>query len=272
MPGIKFWTMHSWGVRTIFRTEPGHSIRQRHRVWGEFELANVIERLDEGAVRFVNQPSGESWAVDYLIVEATMLSTVKLLPLLALCLWLWMSPRDTSRVRAGILSGTIGAFFALAMASLFQILGPERPRPMHAEIDGFTLPLVTDPSTLEGWSSFPSDHAALAFSLATGVWLAARGWGLSAMAWAMIVVCLPRIYAGYHYPTDIFGGALVGIVSVLLMHAVMAKRYERLEPAEPRLRAAMYVVGFFVFYQMATLFNDVRSFGSAAKAIADNLV
>lgn len=65
-------------------------------------------------------------------------------------------------------------------------------------------------------TSFPSGHTATAFSLAmaiTYVWPK-----FSALAWtAAIAIGISRIAIGAHYPSDVLGGALTGILSVSLI-------------------------------------------------------
>jgi hypothetical protein len=57
--------------------------------------------------------------------------------------------------------------------------------------------------------SFPSGHAAAAFALALVLALAYRRWRWWALAGAGLIA-ISRVYLGYHYPSDIFGGAVLG--------------------------------------------------------------
>jgi len=61
-------------------------------------------------------------------------------------------------------------------------------------------------------SSFPSNSAAVVFSLAITVWLRNRRWG-----WPMIFLAsgfgFSRVYCGVHYPADILAGLGIGAVT-----------------------------------------------------------
>lgn len=60
--------------------------------------------------------------------------------------------------------------------------------------------------------SFPSDHAALFATFAGGIFLAVRGAGLAAFAWAVLGIFLPRVATGLHWPSDMIAGALAGLM------------------------------------------------------------
>lgn len=67
-----------------------------------------------------------------------------------------------------------------------------------------------------GWS-FPSGHAAFFFALATVVWFANRKWGW----WFFVLAALnalARVYAGVHWPFDVIGGALIGVLCGWFVH------------------------------------------------------
>lgn len=84
-----------------------------------------------------------------------------------------------------------------------------RPRPF--------LMLQVNKLLSSGWFysdkewSFPSGHSAFFFAMATAIYLYNKKWGIWFFV-AAVLMNISRIVAGVHYPSDILGGAVVGIV------------------------------------------------------------
>lgn len=81
-----------------------------------------------------------------------------------------------------------------------------RPRPFVAMPESVNLLFYpsTDPS-------FPANPVAVAFAIAGSVWLINRPLGLSLGALAT-VQAVARVFVGVAYPTDVIGGAVVGLL------------------------------------------------------------
>ena len=71
--------------------------------------------------------------------------------------------------------------------------------------------------------SFPSGHATFFFALATGVYFSNNKWGILFFL-ATLVITIARVIAGVHYPSDIFGGMLIGIATVYLVRYFAQKK------------------------------------------------
>ena len=121
----------------------------------------------------------------------------------------------------------INAFLAslLAMgiagtADLLISLFWSRPRPFITHHDLMTP--ITKGLTVDA-TSFPSGHTYIVFAIAISVYLYGhRRLGLVLFVLA-IIVGLSRIGAGLHYPSDVIGGALLGLASCMIAYLVVEK-------------------------------------------------
>ena len=68
--------------------------------------------------------------------------------------------------------------------------------------------------------SFPSSHAASSFASATSIYKFNKPIGIAAYIIAGIIA-LSRIYFGVHFPTDIIVGALVGVITALIINKLL---------------------------------------------------
>ncbi len=77
-------------------------------------------------------------------------------------------------------------------------------------------------------SSFPSGHTTLAFATATTIALQYRKWYVvvPAYLWAGSVG-YSRMYLGKHYPSDVLGGAIVGMGGGFISHWLTKKIFMR---------------------------------------------
>lgn len=138
---------------------------------------------------------------------------------------------------------------------------PFRLRPIHNPDIETLLPFGMNPEVLDGWSSMPSDHAVLFFSFAACIFLINRAFGIVLLLHAALVVCLPRIYAGVHFPSDVVVGALVGIalaVALLKPFSLAIEKYHVLQ-LERTYAFFFYPVAFLITFQAASMFDSVRS-------------
>lgn len=70
--------------------------------------------------------------------------------------------------------------------------------------------------------SFPSGHAVFFFALAMGIYYYHRIWGAIFFLVAFSI-SINRVAAGLHWPSDILGGAVVGILSAILINFLFKK-------------------------------------------------
>lgn len=136
------------------------------------------------------------------------------------------------RRRAWALLPIIGASVGLADSISARLFKPffHRLRPSHTPD---LAPLLYLPDEPGGQLGFLSSHAANVTALATLLCLVlapryrvAKG---CAVGWAALV-CLSRVYLGVHYPSDVLGGAALGVVLGCLGAWVYGRVVRRFAP------------------------------------------
>lgn len=184
--------------------------------------------------------------------------------LVALFYWAWFSLAAQPRERKILLTTLLTAPVLVLIARLLAKCLPFRARPLHEENLDFTLPTGISERALDGWSSFPSDHVVLYIGFAVGILAVSRRLGLIAILYTLIFIALPRIYVGYHYPTDILGGlAIAGIlmpISIYLFaNSFITTRIYNWTKKRP---GVFYALFFLTTFQVANLFDESRQIAS----------
>jgi undecaprenyl-diphosphatase len=214
--------------------------------------------IDHGVMAFFSKFARSSEVMNRVIVKGMDLETFTILPIV-ICLWyFWFDSRFRDRVR--VIEGFVGMFAAVLVSRIVQDLSPRRLRPLRSGDPAFVPPAGVDVTVLEHWSSFPSDHAALSFALSTAIFRVSRPLGAGCMLWSFFVVSLPRVYAGYHYMSDIVVGAIIGISAVILVEiSCLAEPVGIFVSKLEKRWAGLFYVAFFVLsYQTVTLFGEIR--------------
>ncbi|HEU4785354.1 MAG TPA: phosphatase PAP2 family protein [Ktedonobacterales bacterium] len=185
----------------------------------------------------INQPAGHEGLLDTIMVFAAN-DLIFLLPLLLLVLWFavarWspLAPHDSAgeaaRMEGHIVLAlaVVGAVIALGINVLLgHLLFEPRPFISHPSLVHKLIAHAAD-------ASFPSDHSAAAFALATVLLVSARTiaqrdvarWLAAIIALlgllAAVTIAFARVYVGVHYPSDVLGGAICGILGGLIALAL----------------------------------------------------
>jgi len=153
------------------------------------------------------------------------------------------------------------ALVAFVLGRLLALVLPFRLRPIDDASLHLTFSGASQASNpLRLWSSFPSDHAALWMAVAVGIFLVWRWIGVLAILHCVLFICLPRVYLGLHYPTDVIAGAVIGAaVVILLTRASLRQRFAtRVVLFMERWPAVGYMLAFLYFFELATMFDEPR--------------
>lgn len=217
--------------------------------------------FDLAILRFLTGLANGSVTFDAAVAALTGLELAKGGVVMALYWWAWFDARSDARRREVLISTLFAAAVATTAASLLATALPFRLRP---NLQYRTPGQLVAPGW-DDWSAFPSDHATLFFALAAGLYRALPWAGRAALLHALFVVCLPRLYVGLHYPTDVLGGAVLGVASALLFtSARLRSAIARLPLAFARRSPGPFHAAFFLLsYLVATLFSDLRRVGTA---------
>lgn len=141
-----------------------------------------------------------------------------------------------ARARAGLVAGRAFYLFAVCavsgLASQIIKLPIGRPRPFLIDTYG---PFDFHPFMFNArFASFPSGHTITAFAMAMAIGYLAPRLRLPLFIVA-VLVAISRLVLGSHYLSDTMGGALIGLVSAVLLRRMFARRRIVFEPEQGRI-------------------------------------
>jgi len=174
--------------------------------------------FDAHVIAFLNQFAHRSPAFDAFVREMGSNYVLKTGLIMTLLYWVWFrEDKQGGDHRETVVFGLTASCLAVLAARALSFALPFRERPLRNPNLHFVVPHSVGLHASEGWSSFPSDNATLFFGVAACIFLVSRRAGILALCHTMLVVAFARVYLGYHYPTDILGGAALGIGAVSLI-------------------------------------------------------
>lgn len=235
-----------------------------------------VNPFDSYIIHFLNQFAQQSHFRDYFIDTVSTNRLITTAFLASILWWAWFrndgnrnGPEQQAALsedRKIVISGVILCMLSIFAARAFAVMLPFRERPLRNPALHFRLPFGLDINNLFGWSSFPSDHATFFFALGMAVFLISRRLGIAVWCYAFFVACVPLVYQGIHYPTDILAGALLGtaIGSLNLNKHVrtsLSSAPIRWVEQSPR---TFYPCLFIITFLFGVMFNPVRLIATAS--------
>jgi len=211
--------------------------------------------IDFVITSFLNQFVGKRFFLDEILARLLSGTSIFNAPLLLSVIWFLWFQTAHKETRFRLVAGVVTSVVATLLSRAIQIIVPLHLRPLLTE----SLHLkwaseIGPPGALNHWSSFPSDHATLCFGLAAAIFWHNRRLGALAFVW-MTVICSARVALGFHFPSDILGGAFIGIAAVLLSQKLAPPKF-----IYPLLDGPVfYGVAFLVSYQVTTFFTDAQT-------------
>jgi undecaprenyl-diphosphatase len=228
---------------------------------------NTVSHLDDNITIFVNHFAHQSWAVDRIVSFLERNQLAKGCVSLSVFFFVWFQSGEATRTleesekRQTLLTTLLMCVPAVLFARILAWGLPFRARPFSNPSLHLRAAYGFDCDILIKWSSFPSDHAVLFFTLATGIALISWRAGLLLYIHAVVFVLLPRLFLGIHYSSDLLAGALLGcgfgylsacapVRALLMRPAIWLEKYSQ---------GIFYAGLFFLAMQTAALYDPLRT-------------
>lgn len=169
-----------------------------------------INPFDVKLYHLINGWAGHNRLVDNIMIFFAK-DALEIYAVLFVVAWFALPKRDLDNRHALLIAGLSGVLALLLNVLLSHIWF--RPRPFTVFEKGtFTQLIAHAPD-----ASFPSDHASGSFGFAAGSWGKQQKWISYPFTGIAILVMFARVFVGVHYPTDVLGGLIVGVVSAKIM-------------------------------------------------------
>lgn len=260
----------------------------------------MLAELDDWLVAALNSLVGRSFLLDTVLALPLRNELVKSAPVLACLMAAWQGANvqeklDRRRVLvmtmlAGLLAAGMSRLIsdsnALPRPYVFQkqvyALGPgglvkqevhawRTPRDNTSQERADRLETAQIPPN--DFGSFPSDHAALFFTLSLGICLASRQVGGLAMVWTWAAILLPKLWVGMHSPLDVLGGCLLGTAVLGLLLSLQRYTFQglmrKLTHLTTRYEGVATAIVFLFAFEAGSTFDHVAELG---KGVARHLL
>ncbi|QSO49392.1 undecaprenyl-diphosphatase [Alicyclobacillus mengziensis] len=169
-----------------------------------------VNPFDTKVYHFINGFAGKSHLLDSIMVFFAK-DALELYAVLFVIAWFALPKKDMQNRHALVMAGLSGVLALIINVVISHVWF--RPRPFTVFQKGTFTQLV--PHSAD--ASFPSDHASGSFGFAAGSWGRQRKWISRLFTVIAVIVMIARVFVGVHYPTDVIGGMIVGIIASQIM-------------------------------------------------------
>ncbi|WP_045048025.1 undecaprenyl-diphosphate phosphatase [Rouxiella chamberiensis] len=170
-----------------------------------------MEQLNHTLFTWINAtPDSPKWLLSIALFLANDL--IFIVPVLIVTLYLWGHHHRIAFQRELVSKTAIALVFAMVCAKTLSELFPHA-RPF---MEGFGYNFLHhDPD-----SSFPSDHGTAIFTFALAFLFWHRVWSGTLFLVVALGIAWSRVYVGVHWPLDMVGGLLVGMLGCLFSQLI----------------------------------------------------
>ena len=236
------------------------------------EVSNFSrQNWDISIVLFFNQFCGKCVFLDTLALLFLSVDALRTAILVALVIGLWEYGKIKNDIKANkrVIAILFSIIITLGIVEIINAL-IDSPRPIVTYGNLIHNHPITTSDTQELWrsgwvrnpkhGSFPSDTVALLATMAVGLFLWNKTIGTLAILFVIFTGVLPRLYFGLHYPSDMFFGFLIALISTYITEKAklfnnMTKNILSLQNKYPY---TFGVIGFYLAYIVADKFILLR--------------
>lgn len=167
---------------------------------------NMLENLNYGLFYLLNAtPDSAEWSIKLATFVAKDL--ISIVPALVAILWLWGPRKQVGAQRQLVIKIAMALVVSLLASWLLGHLFPH-DRPFVDHIGYNFLHHAAD-------DSFPSDHGTAIFTFALAFLFWHRLWSGILLMIVACAIAWSRVYLGVHWPMDMLGGLMVGLLGCL---------------------------------------------------------
>jgi len=181
-------------------------------------MIDSLIHLDKVVFIFINQGISNQLFDSVMPVITDWDKTLigRLLVIVGLILLLWKGDKN-KRAILPLLFLTILVTDQVSSSLIKHLV--QRPRPCHIINGTYIMEILRLLVTCGAGFSFPSSHAANSFAVTTlfTIYYPKVSWIFILFA---LLVSFSRIYVGVHYPLDVVGGAVTGVICSLVLYFV----------------------------------------------------